>query len=195
MGDKIWQMLQSNDAKTLMVDSFEDFLDMGKQAGSFEFIKNQSLCTFLSRSHTRLQTCSLAVSGKKNDQGTLGALSVTTPQRIVMSFESSCNKFFVNSLGPTSSMSSTCTPMQMSSSVFTKQTGIALILNETVFFQLARQMFLQASRRCYETQHGPVHSPNHTSAIRQNLWVPAFKWMCVQLFVFTDFSVEESLCV
>ena len=107
-------------------------------------------------------------------------LSVTIHQRIVMSFESSCNKFFVNSLGPTASMSSTCTAMQMSSSVF---------------LQLARQMFLPASRRCSETQHGLTHSPNHTSAIRQNLRVPAFGWLCVLLFAFTDFSVEKSLCV
>ena len=35
-----------------------------------------------------------------------------------------------------------------------KQTQIALILNETVFFKFARQMFLPASRRRSETQHG-----------------------------------------
>ena len=56
-----------------------------------------------------------------------------------------------------------------------KQTRIALTLKETMFFQLPRQMFLPASRRCPETQHGLTHSPNHTSAIRQNLRVPAFK--------------------
>ena len=46
-----------------------------------------------------------------------------------------------------------------------------------------------------KTQHGLSHSPNHTSAIRQNLRVPAFRWLCVQLFAFTDFSGEKSLCV
>ena len=53
---------------------------------------------------------------------------------------------------------------------------------------------MPASRRCSETQHGLTHSPNHTSPIRQNLRVPAFGWLCVQLFAFTDFSVEKSLC-
>ena len=109
-----------------------------------------------------------------------------------MSFESSCNKFFVNSLGPTASMSSTCTPMQMSSSSVHEQTRVALILTETMFFQLDRQVFLPETRRCSETLHGLTHSPNHKSAIRQNLRVPAFRWLCVQLFAFTDFSVEKS---
>ena len=40
----------------------------------------------------------------------------------------------------THSMLSTCTPMQMSSSVCTYKTRISLILNETVFFQFVRQM-------------------------------------------------------
>ena len=76
-----------------------------------------------------------------------------------------------------------------------KQTRIALVLKKSMFFQLARQMFLPASRRCPETQHGLTHSQNHTSAIRQNLRVPAFRWLCIQLFAFTNFSVEKSLCV
>ena len=99
------------------------------------------------------------------------------------------------SLGPTASMSSTCTPMQMSSSVFTNKTRIVLILNETVFFQVARQVFLPTSRRCSKTQQGLAHFPHHTSAIHQNLRVPTFRWLCMQLFAFADFSVEESLCV
>ena len=84
--------------------------------GSLEFAKTKVFAQLC-------QTCNLAVSGTKNDQGTLEGLSVTIPQRIVMSFESSCNIFFVNSLGPTASMSFTCTPMQMSSSVCTNRHG------------------------------------------------------------------------
>ena len=76
-----------------------------------------------------------------------------------------------------------------------KQTRIALILNETMFFPLASQLFLPAFRRRSETQDSLTHSPHHTSAIRQNLRVPAFRWLCVQLFAFTNFSVEKSLCV
>ena len=75
------------------------------------------------------------------------------------------------------------------------QTRIALILNETVFFQFARQMFLPTSRRCSKTQHGLAHFPHHTSSIHQNLRVTTFRWLRIQLFTFADFSVEESLCV
>ena len=91
-------------------------------------------------------------------------------------------------------MSSICTPIQLSISVFTNR-WIAFVLNRSMFFQLARQMFLPASRRCPETQDGLTHSPNHTSAVRQNLRVPAFKRVCVQLFAFTNTSVEKSLSV
>ena len=102
-----------------------------------------------------------------------------------MSFASSCNKFFVNSLGPTASMSSSNADVQFR---VHKQTRIALILNETVFFQLARQVFLPARRRCPETQQGLAHF------CHQNLRVQTFRWLCTQLFAFADFSVEESLC-
>ena len=157
----------------------------------FEFAKT-SLCTTLSHSHSRLQTCNFAVSGTKNDQGTLEASQ--SPFTNALSCLSTVRKFFVNSLGPTASMSSTRTPPRMFSPVFANR-QITLILNEAMFFECAREMFLPASRRCLETQHGFMHSPHHTSTIRQNLRVPAFRWLCVQLFAFTDVSVEKSLCV
>ena len=164
--------------------------------GSLEFAKARvfaQLCQVITR-NSKLR--SLAVSGTKNDPGTLEVHSVTTHQRIAMSFASSCNEFFVTSLGPTSGTSSTFTPMQMSSSVFANTTRIALILNETVFFQLARQVFLPAFRRCSKTQHGLAHFPHHTSAIHQNLRVPTFRWLCTySCSPAADFSVEESLCV
>ena len=82
--------------------------------------------------------------------------------------------------------------MQMSSSMFPNKRGS---LNETVFFQPARQVFLPAPRRCSQAHHGLVHLPHHTSPIHQNLRVPPCKWLHVQLFSFTNFSVEESFCV
>ena len=88
--------------------------------------------------------------------------------------------------------SSTCTPMQMSNAMFfTKQTRIALILNESVFFKLARQMFLPTSRRCSETRHGTLQTTRLPSV---RIFGVQQSGLCVQLFTFTDFSVEKSLC-
>ena len=99
-----------------------------------------------------------------------------------MSFESSCDKFFVNSLGPTASMSSTCTPVQMSSPVFANRHGSRYLEQSHVVFTCQAKVLASVSE---------IHTPNHTSAIRQNLRVPAFGVLCVQPFAFT----EKSLCV
>ena len=113
----------------------------------------QSLCTTLSRNHARLQTCSLEVSGTKNDQVTLEA----------------CQSPYSNALPclarvPAASSVSihwdpqpACRPHAHQCKC--PQTKVALILNETVFFQFARQVFLPASRRCSKAQHCALSTP------------------------------------
>ena len=125
------------------------------------------------------------MSGTKNDQETLEACQSPYPNAL------SC----LSRVPATNSLSIHWRPHADVQFRVHKQTRIAFILNETVFFQLARQVFLPAPRRCSETQHGLTHFPHHTSAIHQNLRVPTFRWLCEQLFVFAVFSVEDSLCV
>ena len=129
--------------------------------GSLEFAKT-SLCTTLSRGQTKFQMCSFVVSGTKNDLGTLVVCQSPYPNALPCL---SRNKFFVTSLGPTASMSSICTTNANVQFRVRKQTRIVLILNEAVFFQVARQVFLPASRRCSKTQHGLAQIPHHTSAV------------------------------
>ena len=117
-------------------------------------------CTTLSRSHARLQTCSLAVSGTKNDQGTLEACqSPYTNALSCLSRVPATNSMSIHWDQPPA-----CRPHHSDANVqfrVHKQTRIALILNGTMFFQLARQMFLPASRRRSETWHGLTHSTPH----------------------------------
>ena len=161
--------------------------------GPLKFAKTKSLCTTLSQNHSRLQTCNLAVSGTKNDQGTLEACQSPYPNALSCLLRvPATDSLSIHWDQPPAYLAHA---HQCKCPGVHKQTRITLILNKAMFFQLARQMFLPTSRRCPETQHGFTHSPNYTSAIRQNLPVSTFRWLCVQLFAFSDFSVEKSLCV
>ena len=118
----------------------------------------------------------LAVYGTKNDQGTLEPCQSPYPTHCHVFGE-----FLQQTLCQfTGTNSQHVVHMHSNANVqfrVRKQTRITPILNETMFFQPARQMFLPTSRRCSETQHDLTHSPNHTSAIRRNLRVPAFRWL------------------
>ena len=125
--------------------------------GSLEFAKTKVFAQ-LSHAVTR-NSKNLAVSGTNNDPGKLlRSVRHRTPSHCprlsrVLATDSSSIHW-----GPTASMSSTCTPMQMSSSVFANKTRIAPILNgDRVLFNLLDRCSCRRLGDVRKTQDGLAH--------------------------------------
>ena len=129
-----------------------------------EFAKTKVFAKLLSRCHTKLQMCILAVSSTNNDPGFLEA----------------CQSPYTNALPCLSRVPATDSSsihlhpqhvVHMHTNV-RKHTRIALILNETVFFQLARRQRL-----------GDVLRPSAALRTFHNTRLPS-----IRIFRFQPFS-------
>ena len=139
--------------------------------------------------------CILAVSGTKNDPGTLEAYQSPCSNALpclsrVLATDSSSIHWDLQPACRSRAFQCKC-PVPCSQT----NKDRAHLERNRVLSICSTGVPASVSEMFEDTQHGLAHFPHHTSAIHQNLRVPTFRWLRIQLFTFADFSVEERLCV